>query len=75
VRLPDASHATLNNLALLHRAGLVPDPCGIEGFPGGRSFKPHTPPERQAILGFKENTSITGSGVLSDFDPAELTFA
>ena len=38
------------------------------------SFTPLTPPERQPSRDLKDNTSIAGSDVLSDFDPAELTF-
>ena len=38
------------------------------------SFTPLTPPQRQASRDLKDNTSVASSDVLSDFDPAELTF-
>lgn len=38
------------------------------------SFTPLTPPERQASRDLQDNASVAGSDVLSDFDPAELTF-
>lgn len=38
------------------------------------SFTPLTPPERRASRDIKDNASVAGSDVLSDFDPAELTF-
>lgn len=38
------------------------------------SFTPLTPPERRASRDLKDSASVAGSDVLSDFDPAELTF-
>lgn len=38
------------------------------------SFTPLTPPERRASRDLKDNASVAGSDVLSEFDPAELTF-
>lgn len=38
------------------------------------SFTPLTPPERRTSRDIKDNASVAGSDVLSDFDPSELTF-
>jgi len=46
-------------------------------YTGLYSFTPLTPPERRAsrdLKDLKDNASVAGSDVLSDFDPSELTF-
>lgn len=53
---------------------------GTDDFPIVRSiysFTPLTPPERRTsrdLKDVKDNASVAGSDVLSDFDPSELTF-
>ncbi|KAF9644860.1 hypothetical protein BDM02DRAFT_3121240 [Thelephora ganbajun] len=46
-------------------------------YTGFYSFTPLAPPERRTsrdLKDVKDNTSVAGSDVLSDFDPSELTF-
>jgi len=64
VRVSDASYATYRAMLYFLYTGLY-------------SFTPLTPPERrtsQELTDVKDNASVSGSDVLSDFDPSELTF-
>ena len=82
VRISDTSYATYRAMLYFLYIGLVTDsPTRLQmdahGLPTTSrlySFTPLTPPKRQASRDLKDNTSDAGSDVLSDFDPAELTF-
>jgi len=64
VRVSDTSYATYRAMLYFLYTGLY-------------SFTPLTPPERRTskdLKDIKDNASVAGSDVLSDFDPSELTF-
>ena len=87
VRVSDASYATYRAMlyflytgCVLHLCTLSPLQSEADGSLTVRrlySFTPLTPPERRTsrdIRDIKDNASVAGSDVLSDFDPSELTF-
>jgi hypothetical protein len=83
VRVSDASYATYRAMLYFLYTGWVPYLRALErrltSFVSHRlySFTSLTPPERRTsrdLKDVKDNASVAGSDVLSDFDPAELTF-
>ena len=81
VRVSDASYATYRATLYFLYTGSVPDSCTLStrliAIFRLYSFTPLTPPERQTsreLKDVKDNASVSGSDVLSDFDPSELTF-
>ena len=87
VRVSDASYATYRAMLYFLYTGCVLDLCPLDPlqsevdscliFRRLYSFTPLTPPERRTsrdLKDVKDNASVAGSDVLSDFDPSELTF-
>ena len=87
VRVSDASYATYRALLYFLYTGYVLDSCISKPLQPDTdgcliicrlySFTPLTPPERRTsrdLKDLKDNASVAGSDVLSDFDPSELTF-
>lgn len=84
VRVSDASYATYRAMLYFLYTGLVSRSTNLNPLQSETdrffvicrlySFTPLTPPERRTSRELKDNTSVAGSDVLSDFDPAELTF-
>jgi len=87
VRVSDTSYATYRAMLYFLYTGYVFFPCTLTPLHSRTdgclrvcrlySFTPLTPPERRTskdIRDSKDNASVAGSDVLSDFDPSELTF-
>ena len=84
VRVSDTSYATYRAMLYFLYTGWVVDPRALNPLHSDAdgslvdrrlySFTPLTPPERQTSQDLRDNASVNGSDVLSEFDPSELTF-